>query len=278
MADIETELEAPSIATRLKETGRTTGELVQSLGLPILSFILLIILWEILVIRLEVPEYIMPPPSDFFVRLVEERALLFDHLQRTATEVLIGFALATAISIPLGFVIASVRFVERTFYPLIVFLQLTPKIAIAPLFIVWFGFGIFPKVLITFLLCFFPTLVASLTGFKALDERLLYLTRSMGASSWQTFRYIRIPSALPYIFAGLRVSIVFASTGAIVGEFVGANRGLGYLLLRGTSYLDTNLIFAVLIVLSVMGLVFSYIVQYIEHIVMPWKGKEVNTK
>jgi NitT/TauT family transport system permease protein len=278
MADIETELEAPSIATRLKETGRTTGELVQSLGLPILSFILLIILWEILVIRLEVPEYIMPPPSDFFVRLVEERALLFDHLQRTATEVLIGFALATAVSIPLGFVIASVRFVERTFYPLIVFLQLTPKIAIAPLFIVWFGFGIFPKVLITFLLCFFPTLVASLTGFKALDERLLYLTRSMGANPWQTFRYIRIPSALPYIFAGLRVSIVFASTGAIVGEFVGANRGLGYLLLRGTSYLDTNLIFAVLIVLSVMGLVFSYIVQYIEHIVMPWKGKEVNTK
>ena len=119
---------------------------------------------------------------------------------------------------------------------MIVFFQLVPKIAIAPLFVVWFGFGLFPKVLLTFLLCFFPTLVASMTGFRALDERVLYLTRSMGASAWQTFRYVRLPAALTYIFAGLKVSAVFAATGAIVGEFVGANAGLGYLLLRGTSY------------------------------------------
>ena len=117
----------------------------------------------------------------------------------------------------------------------------------------------FPKVLLTFLLCFFPTLVASMTGFRALDERVLYLTSSMGASGWQTFRYVRLPSALTYIFAGLKVSIVFAATGAIVGEFVGANAGLGYLLLRGTSYLDMPLIFAVLVALAIVGIVFSYL-------------------
>jgi NitT/TauT family transport system permease protein len=148
-----------------------------------------------------------------------------------------------------------------------------PKIAVAPLFVVWFGFGPFPKVLFTFLLCFFPTLVASMAGFRALDERVLYLTRSMGASWWQTFCYIRLPSALGYLFAGLKVSIVFAATGAIVAEFVGANAGLGYLLLRGTSYLDMPLIFAILVALSLVGLVFSYAVQALESVLMPWQRK-----
>lgn len=272
--DIETEVKAPTIISRRRRS--SARELFHTLWPPIISFILLIVVWQILVIELEVPEYIMPPPSDFLARLVESRALLFDHLLRTAAEVAAGFLLATAISVPLGYLIASVTFVERSFYPLIVFVQLTPKIAIAPLFIVWFGFGMTPKIFITFLLCFFPTLVASMAGFKALDERILYLSRSMGATPRQTFRYIQLPTALPYIFSGLRVSIVFAATGAIVGEFVGANKGLGYLLLRGTSYLDTSLIFAVLIVLAIMGLFFSYIVQFTEQIVMPWKRKEVS--
>ncbi len=156
---------------------------------------------------------------------------------------------------------------------MIVFFQLIPKIAIAPLFVVWFGFGLFPKVLLTFLLCFFPTLVASMTGFRALDERVLFLTESMGASWWQTFRHVRLPAAMTYIFAGLKVSIVFAATGAIVGEFVGANAGLGYLLLRGTSYLDMPLIFAVLVALSVVGIFFSYLVQYAERWLMPWQRR-----
>jgi NitT/TauT family transport system permease protein len=170
----------------------------------------------------------------------------------------------------------SLRPLERAVYPLIVFFQLVPKIAIAPLFVVWFGFGLFPKVLLTFLLCFFPTLVASMTGFRALDPRVLYLTRSMGATWWQTFRYVRLPAALSYIFAGLKVSIVFAATGAIVGEFVGANNGLGYLLLRGTSYLDMPLIFAILVALAVVGIAFSYLVQLAERLLMPWTARRGN--
>jgi len=132
---------------------------------------------------------------------------------------------------------------------------------------------LFPKILFTFLLCFFPTLVASMTGFRALDERLLYLTRSMGASGWQTFRHIRVPSALGYIFAGLKVSIVFATTGSIVAEFVGANAGLGYLLLRGTSFLDMPFIFAILVALCAVGIVLSYAVQLVENCLMPWQRK-----
>jgi NitT/TauT family transport system permease protein len=241
---------------------------------PVISFILLMVLWQIAIAVFRIPEFILPPPSAFFARLYESRSLIWDQALVTGNEVLLGFLSAAAVSIPLALLIVSVRALERGLYPLIVFLQLVPKIAIAPLFIVWFGFTLFPKILLTFLLCFFPILVDSMTGFKAIDPRLLYITRSMGASKWQTFRYIRLPAAMPFIFSGLKVSIVLAPTAAIVAEFVGANQGLGYLLLRGTSYMDTSLIFASLVALAVMGLVFNYIVEGGEQIVMPWHSKK----
>jgi NitT/TauT family transport system permease protein len=240
---------------------------------PIGSFTVMLLAWQFLIPLAGIPEYILPLPSEFLARLWIDRSLLAEHAAITAKEVILGFLCASVVSVPLGYMIVSVRLLEKAIYPLIVFLQLVPKIAVAPLFVVWFGFGLFPKVLLTFLLCFFPTLVASMTGFRALDERVLYLTRSMGASSWQTFRYIRIPSALSYIFSGLKVSAVFATTGAIVGEFIGSNSGLGYLLLRGTSFLDMPLIFACLVALSLVGIVFSYLVDAVEVIVMPWRRK-----
>ena len=240
---------------------------------PLLTFTALFFAWQYLVRAFGVPEYILPVPSEFLAKFVESRALIWRHTLVTAKEILLGFSLATVIAVPLGFLIVSIRVFERSFYPLIVFFQLIPKIAIAPLFVVWFGFGLFPKILFTFLLCFFPTLVASMTGFRALDERLLYLTRSMGASGWQTFRHIRVPSALGYIFAGLKVSIVFATTGSIVAEFVGANAGLGYLLLRATSFLDMPFIFAILVALCAVGILLSYAVQLAENCVMPWQRK-----
>jgi NitT/TauT family transport system permease protein len=241
---------------------------------PVLSFTLLLLGWQYGVPVLKIPEYILPIPSAFFERLWLDRLLIFEHTLVTMQEIVLGFLMAAVISVPLGYIIVSIRILEKAVYPVIVFFQLVPKIAIAPLFVVWFGFGLFPKVLLTFLLCFFPTLVASMTGFRALDERVLYLTRSMGATAWQTFRYVRVPSALVYIFSGLKVSAVFAATGAIVGEFVGANSGLGYLLLRGTSFLDMPLIFACLVALSVVGIFFSYIVDAVEVLLMPWQRKE----
>ncbi len=240
---------------------------------PLATFSLLLLAWQFLVRLFGVPEYILPVPSAFLAKLVQSRALIGEHTLVTSTEIVLGFLIAAAIGVPLGLMIVSLKFLERSLYPLILFFQLIPKIAIAPLFIVWFGFGPFPKILLTFLLCFFPTLVASMTGFRALDERVLYISRSMGASAWQTFRYIRLPAAMGHIFGGFKVSVVFAATGAIVAEFVGANAGLGYLLLRATSYLDMPLIFAVLVALSAIGILFSYAVQLLERLFMPWLRK-----
>jgi NitT/TauT family transport system permease protein len=268
----------PAPAAAAGGTGRAaasswTSSWASAVAWPLASFAVLLLAWELLVPRAGIPEYILPVPSAFFERLWIDRALIAEHTLVTANEIVLGFLMAALVSIPLGYVIVSVKLLEKAVYPVIVFFQLVPKIAIAPLFVVWFGFGLFPKVLLTFLLCFFPTLVASMTGFRALDERVLYLTRSMGASPWQTFRKVRVPAALGYIFSGLKVSAVFAATGAIVGEFVGANAGLGYLLLRGTSFLDMPLIFACLVALSAVGILFSYLVDWLEVLLMPWQRK-----
>jgi NitT/TauT family transport system permease protein len=264
---------APAVVDPVAPPPRISADRVSAVAYPALSFAVLFLLWQFGVRAAGVPEYILPVPSEFLAKLWTDRALITLHTLITAKEIVLGFLAAAAISIPLGFLVVSIRPIERAVYPVIVFFQLIPKIAIAPLFVVWFGFGLFPKVLLTFLLCFFPTLVASMTGFRAIDERMLYLTDSMGATAWQTFWQVRLPAAMTYIYAGLKVSIVFAATGAIVGEFVGANAGLGYLLLRGTSYLDMPLIFAVLVALSIVGIFFSYVVQYSERLLMPWKRR-----
>ncbi|MET0888186.1 MAG: ABC transporter permease [Mycetocola sp.] len=255
---------------------RTLNTPLARFGLPLLAFVVTIVIWQILVVTLDIKQYILPAPTVVWDRLITSIPELWAALLVTASEVVWGFLLATVISIPLAYLIASVRWVEIMFYPLIVVLQTIPKIAVAPLFIVWFGFGSLPKILLTFLLCFFPILVDTLTGFKALDPRVLYITRSMGASRLQTFGFVRLPSALPYIFSGLKVAVVLAVTGAIVAEFVGSNAGLGYLLLRSSANLDTPLIFAVLVVLSLLGLAFSFLVELAEKLVAPWERKSHN--
>ena len=208
---------------------------ISAVVFPLATFAALLVAWQFLVRLFGVPEYILPLPTEFLSKLVESRALIWQHTLVTASEVLLGFLFAAAIGVPLGLMIVSFKWLERSLYPLIVFFQLIPKIAVAPLFVVWFGFGPFPKVLLTFMLCFFPTLVASMTGFRALDERVLYLTRSMGANAGQTFRYIRLPSAIAHIFGGFKVSIVHrrdasrngascVDTGAVIGPLVDGER------------------------------------------------------
>lgn len=251
--------------------GRTTALL--RFGLPTAAFVAVIVIWQLAVVLLDIKQYILPAPTVVFEKLINSIPILWDAALVTSSEVALGFLLAAVVSIPLAYLISSVRLVEIAFYPLIVVLQTIPKIAVAPLFIVWFGFGSLPKILLTFLLCFFPILVDTLTGFKALDPRVLYITKSMGASGMQTFGYVRLPSAMPFIFSGLKVAVVLAVTGAIVAEFVGSNAGLGYLLLRASSNLDTPLIFSVLVVLSLMGLVFSYAIELLEKLVAPWQRK-----
>lgn len=248
---------------------RLTGP-VASAVIPIVAFVLVLLIWELAIKLFKVPMYLAAAPSDILPVLWNQRAVLFSASMVTLSEVLIGFVLAVVVAVPSALALALSKLLDRALYPVIVFFQLIPKIAIAPLLLLWFGFGMSSKIVLVFVVCLFPLLVDAMTGFKELDPRLLHLTRSMGAGPIQTLLYVRFPAALPFIFSGLKVSIVFATTAAVVGELIAANEGLGYVLLRGTANLNTALAFASLVVMSILGLLLSYLVTAIEWFATPW--------
>lgn len=239
--------------------------------IPPLTFVAIVGLWSLSIQVFKIPAYLLPAPGAVFQRVISDAAMLWLNAKVTLTEIVLGFGLTVVFAIPLGLLIALSPVAKQTLYPPIMLLQLVPKIAVAPLFLVWLGFGMESKVLLTFLMTFFPLLLASISGFQILDQRLLYLTKSMGASTWQTFWHLRFPAALPVIFSGIKTSATIAATAAIVAEFVGANQGLGYVLLRGTSTLDIELTFAVLVVLTVIGVVINYAVEFSEWALTPWQ-------
>ncbi len=235
-----------------------------------LAFALGLLAWQIVVTQARVPKYVLPPPTDVFDALFRYRERILRDASFTTQEILLGYAVAVLISVPIAILIVYSPVFNRTIWPLMIFSQIMPKIALAPLFIVWFGFGFIPKVLITFLLSFFPIVIDTVAGFRSLDPEVMYLARSGGASWWDIFWRVRLPAALPHIFSGLKVAAALATTGAIIGEFVGSDRGLGDLLLQANGDLNTALLFAALIVLSTIGLVLYGLVALAERLMIPW--------
>lgn len=238
---------------------------------PALWFAGLLLLWEVAVWGFEVPIFILPAPSVFLARIVEDHERLLYHGFVTTKLILYGFVAGAIPGVVLGYLIANFRTCEHFLYPLIVFIQGLPKITLAPLMLVWFGFTDFPKILLTSLITFFPVLVDSVAGFKSVDYRHYYLSRSTGATWWQTFRYIQLPSAAPSIFSGLKITIVVAVTVVIVVEWLNSKNGLGYLVLRAMDSADTSLIFATLFVGSMIGVFLNYGVIVLEKLLLPWR-------
>ena len=269
-ATLRAEVAAETPKPRRSKTQRAFRRIGWNL-LPPLTFIAMVGLWWAVVEIFKIPAYLLPGPKAVFARLIADAGLLWTHSQVTLTEIVLGFGITIVTAIPLGLLIALSPLSKQLVYPPIMLMQLVPKIAVAPLFLVWLGFGIESKVLLTVLLTFFPLLIASISGFQILDDRLLYLTKSMGATGWQTFRFLRFPAALPVIFSGLKTSATIAATAAIVAEFVGANKGLGYVLLRGTSTMDIELVFTVLVVLTLIGVAINYAVEFCEWAMTPWQ-------
>jgi NitT/TauT family transport system permease protein len=237
-----------------------------------LVFVVFVGAWEWVVRAWSVEAFLVPAPSTVAAALARgvRSGLYLANFWVTLSEALLGFVIAAAAGIVLGAVIAQFRLLERTFYPYLVALQTLPKIAIAPLIIVWFGFGMSSKVIVAATVAFFPVLVNVIVGLKTIDAAKLDLMRSLRASRWQTFRLVTFPNALPFVFAGLDIAIVFSVLGAIVGEFVGAQKGLGNLILQFNFSLDIAGVFAVLILLSVMGVALHLIMQAVQRHVIFW--------
>jgi NitT/TauT family transport system permease protein len=266
----------PDLATRFRVLMRTRPELVLA---PVLLVIILGV-WEFSIPYFQVPNYILPTPSDIAMALwrgvdagVLDRGGYWLHAGVTIAEVLLGFVIGSGVGLLIGTVISQIRVLEATLRVYIVAIQSLPKIALAPIVVLWFGFGLTSKVVIICLLTFFPLLVTSMAGFKAVDPERLELMRALGARPWQIFWKVRLPSALPYIFAGLDMAAVFAVVGAVVGEFVGAQRGLGTLILSMNAQMDTAGTFSVFIILALVGILLHKGLRLIERRVLFWSGE-----
>jgi NitT/TauT family transport system permease protein len=228
--------------------------------------------WEVIVRALEVPRIILPAPSQIFTSLFNSllTGSFYGHIGITVYEALAGFVLGGGLGFLLGVVIGQIRIVERTLYPYIVAFQTLPKVAIAPIVLIWFGYGLTSKIVITATISFFPLLANTIAGMRATPADQRELLYAFTASRWQMFTKLQMPNALPFIFVGIDLSLLLSVTGAIVGEFVGARAGLGFLILQRNLDLNMPAIFAILTVLGAIGMALHWIVQWLQRRLVFW--------
>jgi len=238
---------------------------------PVLAIVVVIFAtWEIAVRALSVPDYILPSPSVIIDKIVASWWLLLVNGLVTTQEIVLGFGMSVAVGIPLAVLVVYSRIFERVAFPFMVSLQTIPKVALAPILVMWLGYGILPKVMVAFLISFFPIVIGAVVGMRSAEKEMIYLVQSMGASELTTFLKIRLPRALPSIFGGLKIGMGQAVVGATVGEFIAAEQGLGYLQLISQVRLDTALLFAAVVVLSLLGVLLFNIVAWVERLALPW--------
>jgi len=246
--------------------GRTVA-----LALPVvITVAIALTAWYGIVWAFHFKEYILPAPHEALQALVDKRTLLARHSFYTLLEAFGGFVVAILFGVPCAIAIVWSQALERAIMPVLVFSQTFPKAAIAPLLVIWFGFGLSPKVLVAFLIAYFPIVMSMVVGMRAVETDLVELIRSFKASPLQVFTKIRIPYSLPFVFSGLKTAAAFALTGAVVGEWVGADRGLGFLLTIANADLNTRLTFAILLLLMIYGFVWFSLLALIERLLIPW--------
>jgi NitT/TauT family transport system permease protein len=235
--------------------------------IAIVSFILI---WQIASVVFNIPTYLLPSPLGVVNDAMVNWRVLLHHTGITTLEVVVGFVLSVLIGLPLAALFTFSRTMEKSIFPLIVGSNTIPKVALAPLLLAWFGFGLKPKILIVVLVAFFPIVINAVVGFKSLSPQMIYLARSMGATPNQLFWQFYLPNALPNIFAGFKVATSLAVIGAVVAEFVGADGGLGYVMMIANADLNIARQFAAIVVLSMIGMVFFWAIELVERIVLPW--------
>ena len=238
---------------------------------PVAILFVVLGIWEGAVHLFDIPRYILPAPSKIVGTLFVERAQLLKHALVTLEEMLLGFGLAVSIGIPLAVLMFEFPMLEKAFYPYIIGSQTVPVFAIAPLLVLWFGFGIASKVVMAALIVFFAIVLNTLDGLKSTDPDTVNLFRILRATRWQILWKVRIPSALPFIFSGAKIGISISTIGAVIGEWVGAEAGLGFLMLYANGRLEVALVFAAIFCLTLLGLSLFGLMTLLERYAMPWR-------
>jgi NitT/TauT family transport system permease protein len=240
-------------------------------AIPAVFFmILVLIVWQVAVSVFDVPSYLLPKPSQILERLITSLPVLSRHFLITVVESLLGFVLGAFLGVFLAVLFVHSKTLELSLYPYAIALKTVPIIAIAPLLIVWFGNGILPKIMVAAIISFFPIVVNAVRGLKSIDDEAFDLFDSLSASSWQVFIKLRVPTSLPYLFSALKISSTLAVIGAIVGEFAGSDRGLGFFIMISSYRVDTIGMFVGILVSSVLGIIFFYLIALCEYLFIPW--------
>jgi NitT/TauT family transport system permease protein len=236
----------------------------------LLIYLVLLAAWELLADTLKVPTWILPAPSAIFAAAIKWAPELVHNSWVTLRETVVGFLLAIVLSLPLAILISLNPLARKLLYPILLGLQSVPKVAVAPLVILWFGLSEWPKIIVVVLVCFFPILINMVAGLEAVPKTMLDLMRSLGASPHMVFRRLRVPVALPHFFTGCKVAVTFAVIGAVISEFVAAQDGLGYLILISTAQSQTSLAFAAIALLTILSIALFHGVEFIERRVVDW--------
>ena len=251
------------------------GTIVKNHYAKLLTILGFLFIWQLVVMILGIKEFILPTPittfSYLFVPKLASQYDWFTHIETTLIEILIGFSVTAFVGVFVAVVMTWSRFLRQIIMPIITLFNSLPKIALAPLFLLWFGYGIIPNVMIAFLISFFPIVINTSAGLNAVEEDLLDLVHYLHASKWQVFVKIRLPNSLPYIFSGFKISATLCVVGVIVGEFIASTQGLGFLLKSAQGLMDTPPMFASLILISILGLSFFGFITLLERWVMPWQ-------
>jgi len=243
---------------------------LQSSWMFVAFFIGFFLFWEYAVVWFEIPRYILTPPSLIIEKGAADLDRLLYYTYVTGLEVIIGYSIAIVLALPLGLAIAFSSILKRTVYPFIVCIEMVPKIAFAPLFISWLGFGLLPKVIIVYLVCFFPIVLNAIMAFNSLSEELSLFSRSTGGGVWRTFVKIRLPAALPQCFVGFKYAAINATVGAAIAEFIGSDEGLGFYIQIVTGNMRPDLAFAGIFFLTLLGLSLFGLVTLAERMLIPW--------
>ncbi|MDD3730705.1 MAG: ABC transporter permease [Endomicrobiaceae bacterium] len=240
---------------------------------PVIFIVLVLVIWEITARAAGIPGYILPLPTNIFMTLLKTLPDLWIHSAVTLKEALIGLFFSILISIVLSVTMDGIPLIKRILYPIIVLSQTIPIIAFAPLFVIWFGFGIVPKIIVVVLVCFFPITVSLTDGMASADKDIINMLLSMNASKLFIFRHVKFPSAMINFFSGLRIAVTYSIMGAVIGEWLGGEKGLGVFMIRVRHTFDLEKFFAAIIVIVVLSLIMVGIVMVFEKILMPWKNK-----
>jgi len=268
-ADKKTE-HAVTSSNGLLRDGARMKEAAGAVLVPAVTFAVLFGLWELAVAAFDVKSVILPPPSDIFAELFGSFAFYLPHIWTTFYEAVLGFLIGTAVALAAGTAMAQSGLIERTFLPVAVVANVTPAVAIAPLFIIWFGFGDLPKILLAAISTFFPMLINSITGFRSVDENNFEYLQSLHSSKFEIFVKLRFPNSLPFIFSAARTCMSMSVIGAVVGEMYGGTEGLGNVLTVAANYLQMERMFASLILLATMGILLTNLVKIAERKFLHW--------